>query len=374
MLKAIWNVLATSTVVTLLVGIFLLALPRVYRATATVTGSGEQMLEIQSRIFIDGVVKNSPVDFSKLVRFQELILGQQGTRDPATRLIESMTVARVGQEDAAGEDQWIGISIDAPDAELAMAVANHVAEHYLRTVYNDESILKSENEAREQLSVAESAWLEFQKQHPQVLVLVQEKERLVRLREKLLADIDILDARSRTLTAHAAQIKQADYESLVGDQLLAKSLAQLSELVLKQSELETRYGAQHSRIREINAKVSDSRQQLKEQAMLATERMKQEIQEAAKGKQALHKALLDLDESRMALGSMEVSFRALELDKLAAKRRYEAIVDETYKRHYGAAIVPMDLLGSRLTEIVGYVYLGCLVLFGVITLVRARMK
>ena len=129
----IWNSLATATIITLLVGMFALALPKVHRATATVYGQSGDMLEIRSTAFLAGVVKESDLDFVGLQRFEDVLLGRRGPEDPVTRLAGNLQLTK-----GDGEN-WIDISIDAPDAKLAAAVANEVAKYYLRKVAETDS-------------------------------------------------------------------------------------------------------------------------------------------------------------------------------------------------------------------------------------------
>ena len=118
-LGILWNALLTASVVTLLAALFVAALPPVYRATAIVQGTSEDMLRMRSADFLEQVLKESKADTSDLVGWLEEVTSakQQGSQ-----LLQQKLFVSSGEETG-----WIIVTVEAQNADTAQKFANDIA-------------------------------------------------------------------------------------------------------------------------------------------------------------------------------------------------------------------------------------------------------
>lgn len=362
-----WNSIATATIVTLLVGMFALALPRVHRATATVEGSPDAILEIRSAAFLSGVVENTSLKFDELGTFRDVAFGRNSADDRLTRLVKSMNVS------PGEKGNWIDISVDAPDAELAAAVANEVARHYLRGSLQNQAP-EMEAAILERLETAEAALRAYRNEVPEarnLSVRIAETINSIEQRELRRAE---LESEIERLKKHREQITEGDYESLLPEQSVRLALNQRDQILLKREQLAARYGPHHQKMIAVNAELAGAEQRVDEELKRGGERTTQNIDLVSsqygkvRGEIAEQKAALE------RLFEVESRVHSLEADRDAAERRYQSMVNKTIDQNFAAAVVPEDLIASRLLEILSIVFIASVLIIGAALMLRYRMQ
>ncbi len=366
-ITVVWSSLATAFIVTLLAGMFLLALPKVYRATATVAGTGDAVLYIRSEAFLSGVVSESNLPINELETFQDVLLRRKGPDDRVARLIENMTVEKDPFE------SWIDISIDAPDAELAADVANAVARRYVLSRAEDEDSSELERQASQNVTDAIAELEAFNSEHGGRAAL--EAAHAEQLRQQAALDVERqhLEQQLEARRVHVGQVQDGDFESLMDDQSFAMVLSQRNQKQLNYDQLQTRYGKQHQKMVAAEAELATAETMLRTQAMVSSKRLTQEIKRIQTQQRDLELRVSSLEEMKAGSANRLKTLNDLEQAVQEAKTEFDSVTQQLSAESYAKAIVPRDLISTQLLWMLAGVFGVTTVLVSVILVFRSSL-
>lgn len=339
-LKIAWHAALTALAVTLISGLFLLGLPREYQATATVVGNSADALLFESAEVMNLALISSRVEMKYLVRWYDRLLGRSG--HPLVRLRDSIDISL---------DQGVGhihVSVSAADPGVAATLANALVEAFLQKVRllsvspETKNLLSSRVDA---VAAEMQAFLDASpdaRDFPGWRARLQEQERLlVREQRDIAARLDQLGARIE-------QAGQGDMAAFQQEPDVQRALRERDRLLLRESELSTRYGAQHQKMRATRAQIVAADSMVKREVDAATARFERQRQQVGDEQAANAQALEQLLLLQQGLSAAESDWQKLQAAHTSALRQFESGSLPEDERRYAAALPPDSALGLSL--------------------------
>jgi uncharacterized protein involved in exopolysaccharide biosynthesis len=359
--KIAWNAFLTSTVVTLVSGLFILGMPQVYRATATVPGSAEGSLIVTSAELLNDVIGSTKFDPAQLGSWQEDWLDRKTT--DIVLLQQSLNVSR----DPTG---WINISIEAQDSHLAAELANAIAESYIDRVRQLAITPEVKLALSEEIESAEAALADFQNAHPILRNPVTTQQKIDRRESDNATRLANLENELALIDQNLSLLQSGDIEPVARDQGVHRALQQRDRQLLTRAQLTTRYGAEHKKMIAAEAEVQTAERLLQEEVRLATHRLREKRQSVEAQVAAAREEAVSIVDSRAELNLLVSEFELLEIAREAAIRRYESggVQDDTY--HYSAAVPPDNSLGISQAQMLLMVFVLTFIFVSVLMTLR----
>ena len=357
-----WNALLTATVVTLLAGLFVAAMPPVYRATAIVKGDSDAMLKIQSGDLMREIVGTTKADLGKLEGWLEQLMSARA--DPVVLLKEKLTVS-------VGEDpEWVNVSVEAQSAKAASILANDLAHLYLKR--NARVRLSPEEKAHLFLAVEESNrdLLTFLQQNPALINVAAEQARFDRR-------IEQSQQRRRALLNTVEQFKEQRRAVSAGEvgTLTEPGVVRASERLLvlnvTLAKLSARYGSQHMKISGQEAEIRKATELLGEALDAYAARIKLKIIELERQLSQADEALGDLAIELDRFVNLELELKRLALVKEAAVKKFEGMTEDSRVELVADAVPPRNTFGFNQLMLLGIVFLGSFMLMVMLMVIRS---
>ncbi len=357
-----WNALLTATVVTLLAGLFVAAMPPVYRATAIIKGDSDAMLKIQSGDLLRNVVGTTKADLGKLEGWLEQLMNARA--DPVVLLKEKLTVS-------VGEDpEWVNVSVEAQSAKAASILANELAHLYLKM--NAKVRLSPEEKAQLFLAVEESntSLMTFLQKNPALLNVAAEHARFER-------DIEQAQNRRRVLLNTLEQFEErrlAVSRGEVGtltEPGVVRASQRLQVLNVKLAKLSARYGSQHMKMSALEAEIQKATELLDEALGAYAARIKLKILELQGQLSQADEALDDLAVEFDRFVNQELELKGLTLAKEAAVKKFEGMTEDSRVELVADAVPPRNTFGFNQLMLLGIVFLGSFMLMVMLMVIRS---
>ena len=235
-MQALWNSVLTALVVSVLAGLFVAAMPPVYRATAIVKGDAEDMLLVSSGELLAEVMDTTAVPVEHLYGWFERY-SETGGEGP-TVLRQKLTVSK------GSEINWINISVEGSHQDSVSQLANALARAFLDRVRQNELTVSAKEKLFEPVEKADEDIALFLSRHPEIVDLEGETGRI---------EAKIADVRRRMSADHRSQVYLAEQMTLAKNRVVANlddnavAHAARQRNVQKQTlaGIATRYGSKH---------------------------------------------------------------------------------------------------------------------------------
>jgi len=357
-----WNALLTAIVVTLLAGLFVAAMPPVYRATAIVKGDSDTMLKIQSADLLLGVVTATKADLGELEGWLEQLMNARA--QPVVLLKEKLTVS-------VGEDpKWVNVSVEAQSAKTASMLANELAHLYLEQ--NARVRLSPEEKARLFVAVEESnaRLLNYLKENPALIIASSGKGRLdaqaEQSRKRQLALLDSLEQfEQQRLAAARGEIGALTEPGVV------RASQRLDALNLELAELTARYGPLHLKMVGQKAEIRKAAELLGEALDAYQARIKLKILELERQLAEVDKAVTGWNVELDRFADQRLELKRLELEKEAAVKKFEGMTENSGVELVADAVPPRNTFGFNQLMLLGLVFLGSFMLMVILMVIRS---
>ncbi len=364
-LGILWNALLTASVVTLLAALFVAALPPVYRATAIVQGTSEDMLRMLSADFLEQVLKESKADTSDLVGWLEEVTSakQQGSQ-----LLQQKLFVSSGEE--AG---WINVTVEAQNADTAQKFANDIAR------------IHSQNKTRVQLTPEEKAVLfmgveaadeqlkKFMEMNPEVLRYTQERQNLIRLSERSDQQTKQLQQQLENFRQQLEAARRMEIGALTEPGVVRAS-QRLQNYDAKLSDLASRYGEQHRKMLAAVAERETIDKQLKDELAAFSRRLEDRIQRVRSDVSKAQKTTDEISGKVSSLDEAHLEYEKLKLERKTALARYEGMSEEASGEVFARAVTPGNTLGFNQALLLAFVFLVTFMLMAILMIVRTNRE
>lgn len=364
-IQSIWSAFLTATVVTMLAGLFVAALPPVYRATATVKGTPDGMLIIQSGELLAQVMQTAEVRPDDLYGWTEEIAGADV--DGAALLQQKLFVSR------GAEAGWIDITVEGGVAQSTARLANEIAKAYLDRVRQNELTLEAKQALYLVVETREAELSKFLQENPKLVDFRAEKNRL----DTELRNIDQrVKAEQLKRTRNAEQIDFANQRSVSAlNDTVVKQAARERDLADQSiASLTSRYGNQHQKLRQARAKFETAESQLNQAFANAISRLNiqdRHIEDSIRSVEAEHTRKAKEVEELLAL---EAHHAQLKLARQSALDRFNGMTREQRRYEFAEAAPTANTLGYNQMMLLVGIFLTVFVLVQVLMLLRGRMK
>lgn len=349
-LHILWNALLTSIVVSLISSLFLLGASPTYLATATVSGSSEEMLLLTSADLLDAVLEGNDVQIRHLENWKDTWL-ERKTSD-IILLRQSLTVSH------HSETGWIDITIEARDPETATLLANAIAQEYVLGVRRFSASPEQRLLLSEKVAVIEDERLVYIKDNLAARDLGRAQNTLDQRFDGLLVEEQRLrqsiDAGSRQLVL----INSGDISTLSTEAGVQRALKRRDQLRLDRAQLIPRYGDRHKRMIAINAEIATAQNMLAEQVRESELRVKLSVDQLAKSLVTLGAEKQGIAAEQDALDQITLDMKVFEDKHAAALRAYDSGGADDDANRYSAAIVPDNSLGLSQIQLLALIFIG----------------
>lgn len=368
LLSLLWNALSTATIVTLVIGMFALALPPQYRATATVPVDDDTLLLLRSEDFLRSLINaNQAIPYQNLTSFSERLLQREASLDPLGRLIRSLTVT------PGDRDNWVNINIDAPDPKLATRLVVLLASSYEQRLTDKVETRPEIELAADRLTAAEETLLAFQGANPRSRNIELERDRIASLDTSLLDRITATRNEIDRLTQGLQQLQKGDPGLLVEDPAVRRAFDLRDATRLEREALASRYGTLHQDYIAIEAALRAARAVVAEEVKVGTQRAEQRLVDQRRLLDQLTSEQATLAQERLSLADLSHQLDGLVQERDAARRNYDVLKERTPEYGYSAAVVSRNLIASQLLPVLGMVFLVTTLVLFVVMLSRRHL-
>lgn len=349
-LHILWNALLTSIVVSLISSLFLLAASPTYLATATVSGSSEEMLLLTSADLLAAVLEGNDVQVRHLENWKDTWL-ERKTSD-IILLRQSLTLSH------RSETGWIEITIEARDPETATLLANAIAQEYVLGVRRFSASPEQRLLLAENVTAIEDERLVYIKDNLAARDLSRAQNTLDQQFDELLTEEQRLrqaiDAGSQQLVL----INSGDMSTLSKETGVQRALKRRDQLRLDRAQLIPRYGDRHKRMIAINAEIATAENMLAEQVRESELRVKLRVDQLAKSLVTLGSEKQGIADEQDTLDQITLDMKVFEDKHGAALRAYESGGADDDANRYSAAIVPDNSLGLSQIQLLALIFIG----------------
>ena len=349
-----WNALLTAVLAAMFSALVLLAIPPEYRATATVLGTSDDQLVVQSGDLLEQVLNQTRVQADHLQGWLPRWLGRR--QDTMSLLRERLTIAYDQTND------WISISVSSLDPGVAAILADHIAEAFVDRKAELSVSPATRLKLAGELAAVEAELDAFVMKHPALENLKQERSLLANRRAVLQQEQRVVNQQLAALQEKSMRIDQGELEAVPGEPVLGRSVVLRDKLALELSELSTRYGNRHVRYSAAAAKLDEAERQLGVALQAVRERIRVMESGNEKSLEGIRRDLNQLDEAEGRLLKLEEELRTLQRDREIAKRHYEIGQLPHEQPWYSASAEPVRRPGEYMLGTVAATFLFVFVL------------
>ena len=360
-LGILWNALLTASVVTLLAGLFVAAMPPVYRATSIVQGTSEDMLRLRSADFLALVITESSATADELIGWVEQVTSAK---------LEGVQLLQQKLFIAAGEQPgWINITVEAQNAETATAFANDIARVF------------TQSQLRVHLTAEEKAMLfkEVERIDAVLSAHVAQNPQLLRysaVQERNSLEVSRLEQRIGQLREQQNQyrglLKAMRSEELgsLDEPGVVRAWERLKSSEARYADLASRYGEQHQKMKASAAEREVALQQLQRELDAYDERLESRL-ESLRGEIAgLQLSLSQTEQTMLELDNKFSEYENLGLARETALARFEVMSEDESSEVFARAVTPGNTLGFNQVMLLSFVFLLSFMLMAVLMVVR----
>jgi len=358
-LQSIWNAFLTATVVTMLAGLFVAAMPPVYRATATVKGEPDGMLIIQSGELLGQVMQTSGIKPDDLYGWLEEWAGSDVAG--AVLLKQKLFVS------AGAEPGWIDVTVEGRVAKSTAVLANEIVKAYLDRIRQNELTVEAKAALYQIVESRERELAGFLAANPRIVDFRNEKNRF--------------DAELRGIDQRIAE-QQRRYQQVESQITLARqgNVSETNDAAVKRvarerdmfasqlASLETRYGKQHKRIREAQAKLNEAENQLRQAFSSSLSRLSVQARQVEAAIQAAESEKVQKNRAIEQLLALEVQHQKYRMARQSALDQLNGMTQEQRRYEFSEATPPSNTLGFSQLLLLGGVFGGVFVLVQLLTL------
>ncbi len=259
-LTTLWNVAATSAVVTLLAAIFVFSQTPEFRAESAFEspqGNVEaDLVLIRSATFLTQVVEASGIDAGEAILRAPRRFSLSWLRNAEVTPSQAQHVARLQQQLEVDKDPasgWILVSLESAFPDTAARLVNLIAETYLATNATMEPSLANS------LTEAEQALHAYMLEHPEALTATETIAALEALRLRHHQEHALISQRRELAEAQLLQLEKlasgvaVDVAGIEPYPGIRDAYKRAQDLRVKIAEHSTRYGNQHAKMIALNA-------------------------------------------------------------------------------------------------------------------------
>lgn len=361
-LGILWNALLTATVVTLLAGLFVAAMPPVYRATSTVQGSAEDMLRLRSADFLGQVLKESSASTEDLVGWLEEITS---ARQKGIQLLEQKLFISAGEQPG-----WIDITVEAQNANTATDFANDIAR------------VHSEQRTRVKLTPEEKAMLfgevekidaelaRFLDRYPEVLRYPQARQAYVLdTNRQQQAETNLLNQQEQ-FRAQLEAARRAEIGA-IREPGVVRASQNLNNYEGRLANLASRYGEQHQKMLAAQAERQKFEDQLQDELLAFGARLEERIKTLRADLKRQQARIKEAEDRVNNLDQEYLEYEKLKLARSTALARFEGMTEEEASTTYARAVTPGNSLGFNQVLLLAFVFLVSFMLMAILMIVRA---
>ena len=336
----IWNALLTAIVVTLLVALFVAAMPPVYQAKATVRGSADDMLLIQSAEILEFVSRTTKVRISTLRGWYEQLLEAGGDLDEITLLQQKLTVRRGQQSD------WIDIIIEAQDPKVAAVLADEIAAAYSKR--RTRSVLQTRERALAQQQ-AESLEMDLMRHLESDVRLLSFAAAATALK----TDMRQRDQKFDAIDKEVVRLNREKEAAALGDTGaltepgVVRSVERVVKAKMEQSALAMRYGPGHQKFTSVAARLNQANIELQNELSAFAQRVDQRISAELKKRGTLEKEKAALELQLNGLERNRLAQERLELRHEAVLATLQGLAQGSAVQAFAKAVPPRNTFGSN---------------------------
>jgi uncharacterized protein involved in exopolysaccharide biosynthesis len=315
-----WSVLATSTLVTLLIGLILLGLEPRYRATVTLPRQApEVLIRLHSASFLAESVRQMPGDWLAHPQFSSAAGWQLATGlSPQERAIARLDDGIWMQSDG----QFTQLGFESVSPRLAAGVINLLVAQYLASLPEELSSLAA---AAADLRQARADLKMFQSRYPARPVLLAQFERAAKRVAGLEADLAELAAATEADRGLRQSVVDEGDLGLMSDQVGEAISKRLTQLQQQRAGMKVRYGDRHKAMIALDREIQTAGESLAERIRLFEARIEDNI---SRRQAQMAPLRVRLEESVQNQASLESDLA--ELDRLLSvvssrQRQMEAV-------------------------------------------------
>ncbi len=358
----LWNALLTAIVVTLLAGLFVAAMPPVYRATATVQGSSEDMLRLRSADFLERALKSSKIGTQDLVGWLEEITS---ARLEGVQLLQQKLFVSAGDQPG-----WIDITVEAQNAETATRFANDIARLHSEMMTRVQ--LTAEEKARllQEVEAVDERLAKFLDENPEVLRFKQAQQQLG-TEVKRLENQKLRIENQQALDREQLQAVRGDAVGALTEPGVVRAASRLQAYETKRAELASRYGDQHQKMLAVNSELLLARTHLEEELAAYGRRLEQRIMDNEAKTRELQNRIDEFEQKIERLDLSVVEYEKLGTARNTALARYEGMSDSEPSKVFSRAVVPGNALGFNQALLLVVVFLASFMFMAILMVIRA---
>jgi uncharacterized protein involved in exopolysaccharide biosynthesis len=347
--RIFWNAVMTATVVTLLSGLFVAAMPPVYRATATVKGSPDDKLVILSADLIRHVAGGTQANLNNLSGWFEQLAQAKPSGE---NLLQQKLFVQVGEEHG-----WIDITVEAQDAETATTLANDVATAFVRRSAVVRLSVEDKAALFVQVEQTDQSLLAFLAEHPKLLYSSNEHRRLNTELAALATKKNLIKSDRNKLQATLGFLDSGQLGAISEPGIVRAS----KEVELQQqrhAELSTRYGSQHQKMKSKVAELEVAKTYRQAQVAAYRTRLVDQSREVENRLAEVERSIDTVNVSSAALASSLLVLEELKQDQASALHKFQGMSEDTVFETFAQALPPQNSLGFNQLLLLGFVFLA----------------
>ena len=346
-LRILWNSLLTASAAALLAGLFVMAMPPVYQATATVRGESNDLLLVMSGDLLLQAFTAAGVPESDLDGWLEEF---SGTGAKGVERLQKNLHVTTGEQPG-----WIDISVEAANANSAALLANEIAKAYLDRTRINELTKDVRLALFSPVELADRQIAALLEQHTSLVDFRAEKTRLenelninrqevqVELNKKNYAEEQAMLASSKTLSdlndpaaAHAARQVRVQQETL--------------------AVLSTRYGNAHSKFQEAEAALNSFEANLDDAFSQAAIRYEQRMSQIDRRVGELEGKKRELEIQIQDLLALLVQKEKLQMSRRSALDRFNGVTRSEERYEFAEAVPGSRAVAGSQVIVVAFVF------------------
>ncbi len=360
-----WNALLTAVILTLLAGLFVAAMPPVYRATATVEADSEHRLLLQSAELLEEVAGTTDANLDELSGLFEQVFTAQP--DKVTLLASKMRVA------AGAEPGWTTISVEARRSETAVQLADDIAAAFAARLTSSQLSPEQKALLFAEVTAVDEQIKSLADSNPAVLDYTVARARLAQQQRSYSAEQRTLLQQLNRSEQQLAAIRRGDHAA-IRESGIVRAEQRLAAAKIRAAQLANRYGDGHQKMKAAEAEV-DAAKALFQQVLTGFEAtVLASLEKFKQQAQRLDNRLRALQGQARKLDADFADYKNLMLDRDSSLRRFEGLSDLETRPLVAAAVIPGSTFGVRQWQLLLAVFTLSFIASVLLMLVSSRRR
>ncbi len=353
-LKIVWNASLTAFVITLLVGLFVLAMPPSYRATSTIIADANSQVLLRSADLLKEVIDETAVDAAFLRTWTDSLLDRQS--DTLNLLRQRLTFRY------DNEQGWFEVNVEATDPDIAAQLANAVAVALLRRTASTSVSDTDRGQLQDDLESIESAIIDLMARKPDLRNPAALEASLARQTDQVLDRVQKLESELVDVRAKVAILRSGDLEPVANEPQIRRLLQRQQQLLSRKAELSTRYGARHQKMVSLQAEIDAIENEVEAQIRNAETRAQLELNTISERIAEIEQENNSLEERRLAFSQLRAELNELETQRDRQQMQMRGQTNQVDESRYSAAIPPESSLGFAQIRLMLLVFLASFII------------